>query len=354
MSDVSVTVAARSVELGRGHSSVTASVTNESGGPQRIVLGAYGVVRAPASGSVGPTAPPADPAAWTTIERPLREIPAGGTEQFVASIASAAAPVGTYELKFIAFPADRAPEDYADHGQVVQVVVPETGPAPPPPKKRPWLFIVLAVAVLLLIGAVAFALTRGGSVIVPNVVGQPSADAELALRRAGLDVAIASEIGPEPLGVVVRQDPIANAEIPAGSAVTLVVRGGMFVPDVTGLSVEAALAKFADSGISTSQEGEVSDAAPGTVVRTEPPPGTEIGEGGSVLVVVAEARTIAVPNLVNRDLTSATRTLAALGLGSQATRGPLCTGFLPCIVARQDPQPGAQVRPGTVVTLTTI
>lgn len=260
--------------------------------------------------------------------------------------------MGTYGLKLIAYPADRAPEEYSEHGQVVQVLVPAAPPAPPP-KKRPWLFVLIALALVLLISAVAFALTRGGSVIVPDVVGQPAAEAEATLRGLGLDVAVEAEIGTEPFDVVVRQAPAGTSDVDAGSSVLLVVRVGIFVPDVTGAPVEAAVAQLGDSVV-TSQESEESDAPPGTVIRTEPPAGTQVGQGSSVLLVVAQQRTVEVPSLIGQDMNSARSRLQGLGLSSQVVRGGLCSGFLQtCVVVSQIPGPNTRVPLGTAVTLFT-
>lgn len=352
MSDVSVTVAARSVELVGGRATVTVSVTNAAAGPQRIVLRAYGVVPAatPGPGPGASAVPPVDPASWTTIERPLREIPAGGTEQYAVSIASVAAPPGEHPVKLVAYPAERAPEEYADQGQVVRVVVPA---GPPPPTRRRWLFVLVAVALLLLIAAVGFALTRDGSVIVPDVVGRTSVDAEAAVRAAGLDATVEAELGPEPLGVVVRQMPVATSEVGSGSSVLLVVRVGVFLPDVTGSPVDAALARLGDT-VTVTQEPQEADAPPGTVVGMDPAAGTEVAEGSSVRLLVATPRTTEVPGLVNVDLDAAERRLESAGLSARVERGPLCRGFLrTCVIVSQEPGPGVRVPLGTVVALVT-
>ncbi|HSP61014.1 MAG TPA: hypothetical protein VLO09_08125, partial [Ornithinimicrobium sp.] len=125
-----MTVASPEVVLD-GPATVTASVTNGGAGPVRVVLGAF----TPPGGEGPATGGRAQPS-WATIERPLREVGAGATEQYTVSLAAPGAAAGTYSLKLIAYPSADAPEEHADRGQVLRVVVPAT--EPPAPPRRPW------------------------------------------------------------------------------------------------------------------------------------------------------------------------------------------------------------------------
>lgn len=368
VNDVSVTAASRLVTLAGGHNSLVVTVKNEAREPQRVVLAAYPPRGAPIPDGVTPSgatptgmssgmpvgapANVADVAGWTTVERPLRQIAGGGTEQYLVRWRRDRLPPGTHEVRFVAYPADRAPEEYVDAGQVVQVVVPTPSPAQHP--RRRWWLLALAVVLVGALGAVAFALTRPSSMIVPGVLGQSLADAEATLTAAGLEVAVTSEVGPEPLDTVIRQDPEEGSEVRAGTSVLVVVQVGFVLPDVTGHDVTDAVQELGDV-VQVEQVQEESDATPGTVLRMEPAAGTEVGAGTSVRLVIASQRTVPVPNVIGRSADGARATLEEMGLQPLIIEGPLCQ--LPfgstCQVFFQNPLPDTQVPLGSTVTVTT-
>jgi len=111
MTDITKTVSSPDVALVNGKGTLAVSVTNASSTAQRVVLGAYPEGRT----ATAPT--------YTSIDQPLRTIANGATEQFVASFDTTGAAPGTYKTKLIAYSADRAPEDYADQGKVIDLVV---------------------------------------------------------------------------------------------------------------------------------------------------------------------------------------------------------------------------------------
>ncbi len=91
---------------------------------------------------------------------------------------------------------------------------------------------------------VAFAVSRGAPIDVPDVVGSALSDAEQALQAAGLKVAVSGTpvySDDVPRDAVARESPSGRAA--AGDTVTLTVSKGqqLFkVPDVTGQGVDAA------------------------------------------------------------------------------------------------------------------
>lgn len=154
MSTIALTLPANTVTTSEGKATVTASVTNSSTVPARIVLGAFGPSGQPAPGQ--PTGGPA----WTSIERPLREIAPGATEQYAITFAPPTdAGAGTYPVRFIAYSADQAPEEHADQARQVDVVVPAktTTPVKPPFVWWPW---AVAAALVVIAGVVAYFLLR--------------------------------------------------------------------------------------------------------------------------------------------------------------------------------------------------
>jgi hypothetical protein len=238
VSEIAVTVASDQVPLVGGRSSVTASVTNGGTSPERVVLGAFRPVTVPGG-------PPAGDPGWAGVDRALRDVAPGATEQFVVAVTvPPTVPAGTYELKLIAHPADAAPEEYADRGRVLRLVVPPPPPTPRP--RRPWWIWAIAGALLLAVVAVAVVLLRpAGSVSVPGVVGLPQADAVAQLEAAGLAADVDARLGPRPFGAVTRQVPQEGSRLAPGSDVALTVSRGLPLDGLQGLGIENALALVA-------------------------------------------------------------------------------------------------------------
>src|SRR5262245_10389489 len=98
----------------------------------RVVLDIDSVTPTP-----GPTSPTPPPAAttWFAVERHLRPIPSGGSEQFLvtATLPAATAP-GSYLMRPVAYSADHPPDDTRVTGPVMTLVL----PAPPAPAPVPW------------------------------------------------------------------------------------------------------------------------------------------------------------------------------------------------------------------------
>lgn len=165
MSTIALTLPVTSVTLTEGRATITASVTNSATVPARIVLGAFGPVgagaAAPTGGApaTGAPAAPANPLAWTTIDRSLREVAAGATEQFTVNFAPpAGTAAGSYPVRFIAYSADEAPEEHADQARQVDIVVPAA--ATPPPAARPWWPWLVAAVLVVIAGVVAWFVLR--------------------------------------------------------------------------------------------------------------------------------------------------------------------------------------------------
>jgi beta-lactam-binding protein with PASTA domain len=347
VTEVSVTVATPRVRLQQGRSSVTVSVTNGGAVPQRIVLTAIGPpVVGPSTGHA-PTG-----GTWAMIPRPLREIGPGATEQYVAEVVPEGAPPGTHRVTFVAYPADRAPEEYRDRGQTVDVVVP---PAAGSVRRRPpWWLAAVAVGLVVVLGAVAYALTRPSTtIIVPGVVGKSLAEAESDLRAARLDIAVETEVGPEPLDTVIRQNPDEGSEAEVGETVYVVVRVGVVLPESVGRSLEAASNELVDAGLSVEVVTEESDEAAGSVLSMDPPAGTEVGAGSAVRLSVATERLVSVPDVLDLDVAAAEQAVEGAGLLVRLVQEPLCSSPFgsSCSVVSQVPEPTARVPRGSVVTL---
>lgn len=153
MSTITLTLTTTTVTATGAPLTITASVTNSASVPARIVLAAF----APLPGQAG--AAPASAREWAVVDRPLRELPAGGTEQFTITITPPAeAAAGEHVVRFIAYDNDRPPEEYSDQARQVQVVVPAR-PAPAAPGVPWWIWVAAAVLVVV-VGVVAFLVLR--------------------------------------------------------------------------------------------------------------------------------------------------------------------------------------------------
>jgi hypothetical protein len=152
MSVLSLTLTVTEVAAARGApSTLTASVTNAATVPARVVLAAFG----PQAGA----GPAAGAAAWTVVDRPLRQLAPGATEQYTVTVTPPAdAPAGDHVVRLIAYDADRPPEEYSDQAQQVRVTVP-AAPVVTRPRVPWWIYAVAGVLVFV-VAAVAFLLLR--------------------------------------------------------------------------------------------------------------------------------------------------------------------------------------------------
>jgi eukaryotic-like serine/threonine-protein kinase len=145
---------------------------------------------------------------------------------------------------------------------------------------------------------------------VPNVEGQPLADAQRILSAAGFKVGDANSITLEEneqiaKNSVIRTDPAAGSRVPQDTTINLVVSSGpdqIAMPSMIGQTEAVAKANLEGPpyGFSvTVTREQTSTVAEGLVVRTNPPAQTLVNKGGAVTIVVsAGAPAVAVPNVV--------------------------------------------------------
>ena len=241
MKKITMTLSSAEVALTAGKGSVTASVNNASSAPERVVLGAFpagsGGVSSPSASTPGsppsvssptspptatPTATPPSPGAGNggvgaegtesastsgampvaTVDRPLRTISPGATEQFEVDFDTTGLEPGTYSVKLIPYSADEAPEDYAVLGHTVTLAV--TAPAKVAKKKGfPWWLVILA-AVVLIGGAIAavvfFRPTAAPTPVAsPSVTASPSPSDVIVLELTGFSPSSGPLVGGIPV-----------------------------------------------------------------------------------------------------------------------------------------------------------
>lgn len=151
-------------------------------------------------------------------------------------------------------------------------------------------------AIIAIVGSNVDLVISLGPVIVtvPNVAGQPQAQAEAALVGANLAVGAVTEQNDNsvPLGSVISQNPAAGAMIPEGSVVALVVSLGpapVVTPNVVGQSRAAADSSITGVGLLVGTVTEQSsDSVPaGSVISQNPAAGESVSSGSNVDLVVS-------------------------------------------------------------------
>jgi serine/threonine-protein kinase len=149
----------------------------------------------------------------------------------------------------------------------------------------------------------------------------------------------------------VQAVPLPFDELPRGSAVDLVVSKGprpRIIPDdLIGQPFDQVAAELEDLSLVVNRVEEANPDQPeGTVLRIDPPGGTQVERDSTVTVVVAIPK-VEVPDVSGMSLEEASDALAAVGLDVDDVRGP------PGDVVGTDPPAGSQVDPGSSVTLIT-
>jgi eukaryotic-like serine/threonine-protein kinase len=234
---------------------------------------------------------------------------------------------------------------------------------PPEQGGRGWSYALLALAILVVAGLVAFTISRIGSgsdeprkAAVPPVVGLKVSAAETALKTAGftnVDSSQQQASDTAPAGTVLSQDPKEGTSVAVTQTVTLIVSTGpdsVTLPDLRGQSQNAATATIQELGlqIGTITDKDDKSLQAGQVISTAPGPGS-VPKGSKVNLVVATGR-VALPDLKRKSLQSATSTLTKLGLNPQVQYRPAQPGQDVNVVVEQNPGKG-EVAVGSTVTL---
>ncbi|HUR76362.1 MAG TPA: PASTA domain-containing protein [Acidimicrobiales bacterium] len=188
---------------------------------------------------------------------------------------------------------------------------------------------------------------------VPGVDGKPFAEAEAMLKAEGFKVAGKLEFHETiPDDTVIRRDP-ADAKLPRGTTITLVVSDGpqpREISDWTGKPFTEAKQRIESAGLKVKEVDGYSDTiAAGLVISTSPGAGQKAPRGSTVTVTVSRGPlTIAVPDLTGKTPAEARSALDAVGLKLGAVYGPQGDKRK---VFTQSPDPGEKVNRGTAVNV---
>jgi serine/threonine-protein kinase len=195
-------------------------------------------------------------------------------------------------------------------------------------------------------------------VVVPDVVGMTETEANQALVAAGFIVKpVPQENAEVEEGLVISQDPGANAEAPPNSTVTINVSSGagtVTVPDVAGQSEATARATLQEAGLSSvSVTQEASNDVPsGTVIRSDPGAGAEVPPSQAITLVVSSgAEQVTVPGVQGLSQENAQAALEGSGFSVQVTDQDVLNPGQDNQVLSQTPAANSQANPGDTVTI---
>lgn len=206
-------------------------------------------------------------------------------------------------------------------------------------------------------GAVDLALSRGPQELqVPDVRGQGRGEAVTALERLGLKVQVAPRGAYSPTvakGHVVSTNPAADATVPAGTTVTLVVSKGrapVSVADVTGKPVDQAESLLRAQGFNPHVTQAYNDTVhSGLVVSTTPRAGTAAPYGSQITIVESRGpQLFTVPSVQGQSVHDAIAAIRAAGFV------PKLVAIFPAgpgRVVRESPSGGSREPRGTTVEL---
>ncbi|MCL2818553.1 MAG: PASTA domain-containing protein [Actinomycetia bacterium] len=191
---------------------------------------------------------------------------------------------------------------------------------------------------------------------VPKVIGKTAEDATAELQAAGFVVASEYMVTNQfAAGIVAEQSPAGGTRSHKDAQVTIRISSGpaadIVVPDVVGLSEDAAQKLLTNVGLTFSSTTSPSDwAAAGSVLSSSPAAGVQVTPGTNVALVVSSGPTpdptVTIPNYVGWNSMDAQRNLAELGLV-----GTLNPTGADGQVTSTDPEAGTAVRPGSTVTI---
>jgi len=141
-------------------------------------------------------------------------------------------------------------------------------------------------------------------VIVPSIVGQTQANASTALQAAGLSLGdpITQSSATVAAGTVMQQEPVAGTQVPAGTAIGVVVSKGpekttppastakVKVPSLKGVKLATAKTRLNNAGLKWKHVLGDGDGmtAEGFVYKQSPAGGTSVAKGSTVTIYTWE------------------------------------------------------------------
>jgi eukaryotic-like serine/threonine-protein kinase len=190
---------------------------------------------------------------------------------------------------------------------------------------------------------------------VPDVVGDNVDDAIAALAGADLKVNRQNVFSEQPAGTVVAQEPKGGQRVEVGTQVRINVSQGVrpaTVPPVVGDPFETAQSKLEAAGFKVRRLDVDSTEPAGTVVDQDPDANATASPGATITLSVSKGpTTTGVPDVTSQDEQAATEALQNAGFEVNVVDEPTDDVNQDGLVLSQDPEGGAQARPGSTVTI---
>jgi len=202
---------------------------------------------------------------------------------------------------------------------------------------------------------------HSGRVTVPVVVGLAKGDAFAILKEAGLR-AVEADTRPDPehpSGVVVQQNPSANAVVKEGRHVYLSLSGGEVqvpVPSLRGRSLRDARFALERHGLKLGGVGfDTSDTYPeNTIIAQSVGPDSRVAKGTVINITVSQGGVMSasqVPLVIGKTLGEAQAILENAGLRLGVVTYQQSFDLVPNTVVDQFPRPGDVLGPGQAIDL---
>lgn len=239
----------------------------------------------------------------------------------------------------------------------------ETPPPEPPARpgrpRRGLLAFVLAVLVVLGVGAGVWYINSGQFTEVPPLLAKTEAQARARLTQAGLDVKQVKHAYSDTVkrGTVVSSDPAAGTRVRSHDGVTLTISDGpqtVKVPDLKGYRLDKARALLKQDGLVAGMVTRAfsEDVPRDFVIGTDPGAGTERRSGSAIALTVSKGSPVEVPDVTGASVLDATAELRDAGLKVKIADTRVTSEFDAGQIARQSPDAGRQAAEGDTVTLT--
>ena len=187
------------------------------------------------------------------------------------------------------------------------------------------IIITLVIVLIALIAGIGlyFVLCSGneGNIEVPRLVGMTEEEAKVAIVEANLVVGDVKQESSETVeaGLVISQNPAAQARVAEGTKVNLVISSGsgnVEVPNLAGMTRAEAEAALTDLKLVFEAGESKPDPAveSGRIISHNPPPGTKVAEGTKIVCVISTGpETAIIPNVFGMWKTDAEVQLTAAG-----------------------------------------
>lgn len=239
----------------------------------------------------------------------------------------------------------------------------QPAPARPAPKlsnKSPvatvfWIFLLIALVIGMALGGWWFTTGRYGEI--PTVIGMDKATAQATVEEAGFSSTLDERYDNKAeKNTVMGTDPAKGQKAVRGSEVAVLLSlGKPTVPDPgTNSSLQYYTNKLTDRTLKVKKGDDVysDEIAKGHVAEVQPAVGTEVNTGSTVEVRMSKGkRPVTVPGVKGQERDRAKKTLEKAGLQVAEETEEFNKDIPSGQAIRTDPKEGAEVEPGSEVTL---